>query len=167
MKVFDIKPNSMSESCKNACEPTSNMIIMGYFYRTKFVLCFAVAAVSPLLFFTGVLFQLLFFPWTHSGWSGGLPLHLGGHCVWGCDVTIWFEIFFMFWDVVLWSVICAAMFCVVLLRPSLESVEVGLPRCIVPLRPPAGATRQRSPHTSVSLANATRVVTLAWLLYWK
>ena len=118
-------------------------------------------------FFTGVLFQLLFFPWTHSGWSGGLPLHLGGHCVWGCDVTIWFEIFFMFWDVVLWSVICAAMFCVVLLRPSLESVEVGLPRCIVPLRPPAGATRQRSPPTSVSLTNATRVVTLAWLLYWK
>ena len=49
MKVFDIKPNSMSESCKNACEPSSNMIIMGYFYRTKFVLCFAVAAVSPLL----------------------------------------------------------------------------------------------------------------------
>ena len=74
----------------------------------------------------------------------------------GCD---------MIWDILyVWGcyfVICAAMFCVVLLRPSLESVEVGLPRCIVPLRPPAGATRQRSPSTSVSLNNATRVVALA------
>ena len=52
MKVFDIKPNSMSESCKSASEPTSNMIILGYFYyrfyRTKFGLCFAFTAVSSL-----------------------------------------------------------------------------------------------------------------------
>ena len=44
----------MSEGCKNACEPTSNMKIMGYFYRTKFGLCFAITAVSPLLVYVHV-----------------------------------------------------------------------------------------------------------------
>ena len=50
MKFF----NSMSEGCKNACEPTSNMEIMGYFYRAKFELCFAITAVSPLLVYVHV-----------------------------------------------------------------------------------------------------------------
>ena len=54
MKFFNIKPNSMSEGCKNACEPTSNMKIMGYFYQTKFGLCFAITAVSPLLVYVHV-----------------------------------------------------------------------------------------------------------------
>ena len=54
MKFFNIKPNSMSEGCKNACEPTSNMKIMGYFYRTKFGLCFAITAVSPHLVYVHV-----------------------------------------------------------------------------------------------------------------
>ena len=104
MKLFDIKPKSMSESCKNACEPTSNMIIMGYFYRTKFVLCFAVAAVSPLLVFYRCFVSTFVLP-LNPQWV-----------VWWASFTSWWTLclglwcYDMIWDI-LYVLGCCFVIC--------------------------------------------------------